>query len=102
MNRWKIPKELEKEVRARDTHCVYCGISFGSTPGKGSLRSWEHIINKAEIRTRENIALCCRSCNSSKGAKVVADWLKIRILQRRGIDSECVADVVKRALESRP
>ncbi|HTC50275.1 MAG TPA: HNH endonuclease [Candidatus Aquilonibacter sp.] len=102
MNRWKIPGEVEKEVRARDTHCVYCGILFGSTPGKGSLDSWEHIINDITRRTPENIARCCRSCNSSKGAKFLKDWLKSEYCLRRGIDSERVADVVKRALESHP
>jgi hypothetical protein len=48
----------------------------------------------------ENIALCCRSCNSSKGQKLLADWLGSEYCRRRGIDSERVADVVKRALES--
>jgi hypothetical protein len=100
MNRWNIPKELEEDVRARDTNCVYCGILFGSTPGKGSLDSWEHIVNNAKIITPKNIALCCRSCNSSKGQKLVCKWLSSDYCKSHGIDSERVAGVVKRALES--
>ena len=104
MNRWNIPKELEEQVRARDTHCIYCGISLESTPGKRSVGSWEHILNNAEIVTPENIARCCRPCNSSKGAEPLKVWLesKSRYLERHGISRECVVDVVKRHLENYP
>ena len=53
-NSWNIPDWLEIEVRARDKHCVYCGVEF--TPTKISKRtaaSWEHIINDAKIITRK-------------------------------------------------
>jgi 5-methylcytosine-specific restriction endonuclease McrA len=70
MNRWNIPKEPEEEVRARDTHCVYCGISLEPAPGKASIASWEHIINDINKRPPENIARCCRPCNSSKGRRL--------------------------------
>ncbi len=100
MNRWKIPAEVETEVRARDTHCVYCTVLFGSRSGKGSFASWEHIVNNASIRTPENIALCCHSCNSSKGTRLLADWLGSNYCVQRGISGESVADVVKRALKS--
>ena len=100
MNRWNIPDWLEKEIYARDASCVYCGVIFGSTPGRRSQSSWEHIINDARIITRENIALCCRSCNSSKGAKLLAEWLGSAYCLRRGISAESAAMVVKLALKS--
>ena len=100
MNRWKIPDELEREVRARDTHCVYCRVLFRSAPGQGSHESWEHIVNDATIRTPENIARCCRSCNSSKSTRLLADWLGSDYCRQRGISDESVADVVKRALKT--
>jgi 5-methylcytosine-specific restriction endonuclease McrA len=99
MNRWNIPVGLEKEIVERDRQCVYCGNPFGSGTGKGSFASWEHIINDAKIVTRENIALCCRSCNSSKGAKLLATWLESDYCKRREISRESVADVVKCALK---
>ena len=71
MNRWNIPAGLEQEVRQRDKSCVYCGIVFGGV----NRPSWEHIVNDARIVTRENIALCCRPCNSSKGVKPLEVWL---------------------------
>ncbi len=98
MNRWNIPKWLEAEVRRRDTACIYCGVVFGSVDGHGSRPSWEHIVNDARIITRENIAICCRSCNSSKGTRALANWLASPYCQRRGISRETVAKIVKKAL----
>ncbi len=95
MNRWNIPKWLEQEIRERDTSCVYCRCEFVSSAGKGSHASWEHVVNDATIITSENIALCCRSCNSSKGAKPLAVWLESAYCKRRGITLETVADVVR-------
>jgi 5-methylcytosine-specific restriction endonuclease McrA len=100
MNRWKIPDWLKQEVIERDTSCVYCGVVFGLANAKfGSRPSWEHIINDAGIITRENIALCCRSCNSSKGVKLLAIWLDAPYCKNRDITKETVATVIKKALE---
>jgi 5-methylcytosine-specific restriction endonuclease McrA len=88
-----------RTIVERDGQCVYCRNPFGSGTGKGSLASWEHIINDAKIVTRENIALCCRSCNSSKGAKLLATWLESDYCKRREISRDTVADVVKCALK---
>ncbi|WP_137129692.1 HNH endonuclease [Rhizobium sp. FY34] len=98
MNRWNIPDWLEQEVRERDKYCVYCRCNFGGGTGKGSHRSWEHVVNDANIITRENIVLCCRSCNSSKGAKLLTTWLESAYCKRRGITVDSVADVVKHTL----
>ncbi len=95
MNRWNIPKWLEDEVRARDTACVYCGVIFGTSERFGDRPSWEHIINSAKIITRENIVLCCRACNSSKGSKPIQDWLETDYCKTRNICPDTVADVVK-------
>lgn len=101
MNRWNIPAWLEAEVIARDTSCVYCGISFGACGTRRSKASWEHIINDAKIINLDNIALCCMSCNSSKGAKLLADWLNSNYCAKKNISEDSVADVVKRALTSK-
>ena len=104
MNNWNIPDWLEQEVRARDKICVYCGIEMlEKMPARGSRKTvatWEHIINDATIITRENIARCCASCNSSKGVKKLAAWLQSRYCIERGISVDTVADVVKQALRN--
>jgi hypothetical protein len=57
-NRWNIPPWLEQEIRARDKHCVYCGVRFEVVDApRQEQASWEHIVNDARIITRENIAL---------------------------------------------
>lgn len=102
MNKWGIPDWLEKEVRARDINCVYCGVQMLEKALKGSPRktvaTWEHIINDASIVTCENIALCCASCNSSKGAKLLSEWIKSPFCKKNGINLYTVAEIVKEAL----
>jgi 5-methylcytosine-specific restriction endonuclease McrA len=98
MNRWNIPSWLESEVIARDTHCVYCGIQFNSCGSRKSKASWEHIINDEQLITRENIALCCVSCNASKGNKLLSDWITSTYCRNKNITPQSVADIIKRSL----
>lgn len=103
MNRWNIPDWLEREVKDRDLHCVYCGVEFGSPEGsKKSIATWEHIVNDATIVNRQNIARCCFACNSSKGTKKLSDWFESEYCRTRGITGDTVAEVVKRALTAAP
>lgn len=103
MNRWNIPDWLEREVIARDRQCIYCGVTFEPVGDfRGSKPTWEHIVNDARIINRENIARCCSSCNASKGAKDLAVWLESAYCRRRGITSETIAAVAKRALTNPP
>ncbi len=99
MNRWNIPAWLEAEVVDRDRSCVYCGIDFIAEPAsRGRRPSWEHIINDARIVTRENIALCCVSCNASKGAKDLALWLRSTYCTTHGITETSIAPVAREVL----
>ena len=104
MNIWGIPDWLENEVRARDKKCVYCGVEMLQKMPRGSPRkaaaTWEHIINDARIITRDNIALCCSACNSSKGQKTLADWLQSTYCVKRGVNEDTVAQIVKNALRT--
>ena len=101
MNRWNIPPQLEAEVLARDTCCVYCGVHFHlDLPAlmRGARPSWEHIINDVRIVTIGNIVRCCISCNASKGAKDIRVWLESSYCRRKGITRDSVAQVVKDVL----
>ena len=104
MNRWGIPVWLEEEVRARDKTCVYCGVQMVEKrlPGgsRRTVATWEHIINDATIVCRENIARCCAACNSSKGTKDLADWLRSNYCKTYGITDDTIAEVVKEALNT--
>lgn len=99
MNKWGIPEWLEREVKDRDRHCVYCRVELGSFKGpRSSMATWEHIVNDARIVNCENIARCCSACNSSKGTRKLSDWLDSDYCRMRGITKDTVAEVVKRAL----
>jgi hypothetical protein len=98
MNNWNIPDSLEREVRDRDRECIYCRIELGPSEKRNSIATWEHIVNDARIVSRENIARCCFSCNASKGAKKLSDWLESKYCKKRGITKGTVAEVVRRAL----
>ncbi len=99
-NRWGIPKNVEELVKARDKNCVYCGISFiNSTFTHKTRPTWEHIINDIKINGPDNIALCCGSCNASKGSKLLIDWLNGKYCVAKGIAKDNVAAVVKTFLD---
>lgn len=101
MNIWNIPAWLEQEVKTRDKSCVYCGIQFIQTNrSRKSMPTWEHIINDANIMNRNNIALCCCSCNASKGAKELSIWIHSSYCTKKNINAETVSEVVKRALKN--
>lgn len=88
-NRWGIPKEVEELVLQRDKVCIYCGVEFDETKQNRKTRAtWEHIINDIRLNGADNIALCCGSCNASKGNKTLEQWLKSKYCERKGITFE--------------
>ncbi|MEQ8581404.1 MAG: hypothetical protein RIC30_03180 [Marinoscillum sp.] len=102
-NRWGIPKEVENHVKTRDTCCVYCRTKFKSDNGSRSAKpSWEHIVNDIRLNGTNNIALCCISCNASKGSKLLEDWLKSNYCIKKDINKNSVACVVKNAISDPP
>jgi hypothetical protein len=99
VNRWKIPLALEQLVRERDRACVYCRRGFGDLQSpRGTRPSWEHIVNDESLISADNVALCCISCNASKGAKPLRDWLSSTYCGDRGISAMTMAEVARRAL----
>lgn len=91
MNSYNIPAEIEKQIRERDKKCVYCGKIF---EGDETI---EHIDNDVQNICLENLAICCNSCNASKGKKKLSEWLKSDYCKAKNISSDSVADVVKNA-----
>jgi hypothetical protein len=57
----------------RATNCVYCNRMFSDVLRK----SFDHIIPVCLGGSSEadNIAICCRPCNQSKGGRTLEDWL---------------------------
>lgn len=99
-NRWNIPKDVETFVRTRDLKCVYCNVDFLQSPkSRKATRTWEHIVNDVTLNSADNVALCCSSCNSSKGAKNLNDWLTSNYCVSKGISRETVGLVVQKVLD---
>ena len=83
-NKWGIPKEVEEIVKKRDSNCIYCGVEFNEFNKSTKFSpSWEHIINDIKINDVDNIAICCRSCNASKGSKTLKDWLNSEYCRKK-------------------
>ncbi len=100
-NRWGIPKDVENLVLKRDKCCVYCNINFSINHlSRKTKPSWEHIINDIKLNTEKNIALCCVSCNSSKGSKDLLKWFDSKYCQQKNITKDTVSEVVKQVLEN--
>jgi hypothetical protein len=100
-NRWGIAESVAMAVIARDDKCVYCGADFTSPSStRGSKPSWEHIVNDIRMATPANIALCCISCNASKGTKPLATWLRSDYCKGRNISANSIARVARDALDS--
>lgn len=101
-NIWGIPDWLENKVRARDKRCVYCHVEMKEYPHTkgtpGDKATFEHIDNDGQP-VEENIAMCCSSCNSSKLAKKLMDWLDSPYCKGKNITRENVAGIVKRYIE---
>lgn len=100
-NRWGIPKHVEFIVLERDKKCVYCGVDFDLTGlNRKTRKTWEHIINDIRINDESNIALCCASCNASKGNKLLSLWLEGRYCLNKNINFNTVSNVVQEYLSS--
>lgn len=98
-NPWRIPKTVEEFVKNRDLSCVYCRIPFTNSIFNHKTRpTWEHIINDIRINGTDNIAICCGSCNASKGNKLLRDWLNGKYCTTKEITKKSVAPVVKKHL----
>jgi hypothetical protein len=102
MNAWNIPDWMERQILERDLLCIYCRVDFAQASSKKERPTWEHIVNDVRIVTLANIARCCTSCNASKGAKELAQWLGSNYCKKKGITPDRVAQVVRDALLSPP
>lgn len=103
-NNYGISEQLEKEVRKMYKHCVYCGrkmkpyLHTKGTPGDKA--TFEHIDNDGPP-TKNNIVMCCGSCNSSKGVNKLSDWLNTSYCIKHGISAEKLDPIIRRYIKKR-
>jgi len=98
-NKYGIPEKDEKEIRARDKACVYCRKAmkeYSSAQGTpGDKATIEHLNNDGPFNEKSTLAICCGSCNASRGNKELANWFKMPYCKERNINEETVAEPVK-------
>ena len=105
-NNYGIPALLEARIRAKYKFCVYCGLemkvhshAIGCPCDKATI---EHLNEDSVLQpTENNIVMCCQSCNASRGPKKLLDWFESEYCKKKNINSETVADVVKKYIKSR-
>ncbi len=102
-NYYGIPLAVEHRLRERDKRCVYCGRamrSYRHTRGTPSDKATlEHLKYRGPVDWGEGlersglqgIAICCGSCNSSRGNKPLAAWFKSAYCAEYGINAQTVA-----------
>src|SRR5260370_25243541 len=99
-NTYGISEQDEREIRARDKKCVYCHILMKrSSRARGpSEATIEHFNNDGPFDKKHSVAICCRSCNSSRPDKSLSDWFKTSYCDDNEIKTETVAKPVKQYL----
>jgi len=96
-NVFGIADEIERAIRARDTKCVYCGVSMRRHPRRLEA-TIEHFNNNGPFTKQHNLAICCRGCNSSKGRKNLLAWFATDYCRERKIHKKTVAAPVRKYL----
>jgi len=105
-NKFGIPNNELLKIHARDKKCVYCHklmINPFDSSNYSDSATIEHLspfkpFYWNEGMKIENIAICCGSCNSSRGSMRVLDWFKTKYCTTRNINANTVADPVKKFL----
>lgn len=108
-NKFGIPEKILAPIRERDRNCVYCGkvmISpYDRRNPKDSLTiehfNWDGPFYWKDGLDAEDIAMCCLSCNSSRGIKLLDEWFRSKYCTERGITAETVAEPVRKYLSRR-
>jgi hypothetical protein len=101
-NQFGIPKDIELKLRDRDKTCVYCGCTMkaGDAKRRPTIEhfNWDGPFYWKEDLKEEDLAICCGSCNSSRGVKTLPDWFESPYCISRKINDKTVAAPVKRYL----
>lgn len=96
-NKYGLPEQAVERVRERDKLCVYCR-KLMAKPNTGSWRGdWatiEHLNHLPPWDNPETIAICCGSCNSSRGNRPILEWFRSEYCRKHGISPSTVSEVV--------
>ena len=101
-NRYALPEKDLDNIRARDRACVYCHKTMIPSGSDGPRTDWatiEHLNHLPPWDNPETVAICCWSCNSSRGNRLLGDWFTGAYCRDRGIKEATVAKPVRKFLQ---
>ena len=96
-NKYGISEEALERIRARDTACVYCRNPMTnpkSDARHGKHATIEHLNYLPPWNNPITVAICCGSCNSSRGKKKLLDWFRTPYCIEKNINEKTVAEPV--------
>ena len=102
-NKYGISEVELQNIRARDKTCVYCKKKMTSPSAGGDRRNWatiEHLNHLPPWNNAKTVAICCGSCNSSRGKKKLMDWFETPYCTEHSINEKTVAEPVKKYLKT--
>lgn len=101
-NKYGIPEEALNKIRTRDKDCVYCHKIMIYPCVGDKQRDWatiEHLNYLPPWNNPDTVAICCGSCNSSRGKKKLLDWFMNKYCIEKNINEKTVSEPVKRYIE---
>ena len=101
-NRYGLPEDAVAQVRERDRECVYCRkemVPPSATTWRGDWATIEHLNHLPPWNNPQTIAICCGSCNSSRGSKPLLEWFESDYCREHDISPTTVAEHVRQFIE---
>jgi len=98
-NVYGLPEDALIKIRERDTECVYCHKEMTIPKNGDDRRNWatiEHMNDQPPFNDPTTVAICCGSCNSSRGVKKLLIWFESPYCKQRNISFVTVAGPVKK------
>lgn len=97
-NNYGLPADRLREIFERDTVCVYCKKAMKTHSKSNKRVDWftiEHLNYLPPWNNPETVAICCWSCNSSRGNKKIRVWFQSPYCITRNINESTVARKVQ-------
>jgi len=97
-NKYGLSEDRLSEIRKRDKSCVYCHktmLSSGSCGFRGDWATIEHLNHLPPWNNADTVAICCGSCNSSRGNKTILEWFDTNYCIEKNINTKTVKQPVK-------
>ena len=102
-NSYGLPEEGLERVRQRDVHCVYCHkemVPNSAAKDKRDCPTIEHLNHLPPWDNIETVAICCWSCNSSRGNRLITQWFEGAYCRERNINYDTVAPAVRSYIDA--